>query len=273
MGVRSFFSFKNQHTLIFFILMAMLIPTFVQTYAPSYKDYAAYGAVGFIIALLIALPLNARLQATQYPHIQHTFCIWPSMVTFDRDLYIDMEELKPAGRVPNIWPLMKRRIGADGKPTYEPLYVGGRFYWIYLAKLRWERDIPSFGDCLYHIFIFTRPWNVFLNFTERPDGAYFQGETLTLSASEHLESIMFDFKTTILGMEIPTFYGVSATYTRKRITATWEATAKVIARYLGKMPELLEQEKQNIWPNKTLEEMLVANLPEEAKVLMTVKKR
>ena len=273
MGVRSFFSFKNQHTLIFFILMAMLIPTFVQTYAPSYKDYAAYGAVGFIIALLIALPLNARLQATQYPHIQHTFCIWPSMVTFDRDLYIDMEELKPAGRVPNIWPLMKRRIGADGKPTYEPLYVGGRFYWIYLAKLRWERDIPSFGDCLYHIFIFTRPWNLYLNFTERPDGAYFQGETLTLSASEHLESIMFDFKTTILGMDIPTFYGVSATYTRKRITATWEETAKVIARYLGKMPELLEQEKQNIWPNKTLEEMLVANLPEEAKVLMTVKKR
>ena len=265
----AFFTLRSQHTILLIIFAAVIPAIASRYYAPGYFDYAAGLAVFIVLFMIFGLYLNAIIQGPRYPHLEHTIRKYPTGVALKpQDFYIESSD--PTMEVPDFFPLMER--DQQGKPI--PLYIGGRYFYPYLSITHWGLDIADFVDATWHIFVFPHPWNKFLTFVRRVEGAYLMGETYTHGSSEHLESYLAPFKVDFLGREIPIYLGIAATLTYTKITKDWTEAMDELAMRLKEMDAIIEQEKNNIFPMKQLEDMAVSVLPDHLqKVAIEIRER
>lgn len=264
-----FFTLKSSHTLFLIIFGLMLGAFGTYTYYPEYFQYSAYIAVFGILLLVFGLYLNAIIQGPRYPHIEESIYDSKTHVAYAiKDVYVDRPP-DPAKKILDVYSLMEQ----DKKLQDIPWYLGARWWYPYLLFSHWGIDFGDFHDIKMHIYIFPHPFENFVKFSRREDGAYLMGEVYSHGSSTHLDTILAPFKVDYFGVDIPVRLGVLSTYTIEKITQDWPQAENELARLLSDFPALIEQEKANIFPLKQIEEMTVAVLPEKIRDKMKVAPR
>lgn len=235
-------------------MLAAIAPVIVAyQYYPQYGQTLAYVAVIIIFAILIALPANAYIRGRAIPHIEHSIRTYPTGVALGiKDFYIDAPP-EPGGKILDVYYL--GQLTENGHEV--ALKLQGQFWYPYLVKTRWPVDVADFSGADRHIFVLPKPWSTFLVFAGREQAAYLSGEVFDHPASEHLESYLAPFKQDYLGMEIPIYVGIAATYTYQRVTEDWKHSMNELARHLTDMPAYIEQNKEKIFPMKELNDSMM----------------
>lgn len=235
----------------------MAIPLFVNQYYPQYLQNSGYAAIGLIVFLVVGLYLNAIIQGPRYPHIEHSVFDSNTGIAYRiLDFFIDFFE--PSEKIPDIYPMMKK----DSTGKYVPVYYGGRWWYPYLVKTHWPIDFGDFKDITLHIFCLPHPWDDFMKFGRRPEGAYLTGEQIDHSTSSHVDSILAPFTADYIGLKIPIYLSVFSRNSVLKITRSWKDGMNELARYVRVMDPLINEVQARIFPNKELEEVAREVFPE-----------
>ena len=234
------------------VIFVVLIESF-----PQYQGYLAWGIFPAIIGIPIGLQLNARFQGPPHPHIEHSIFDGITGIAYHiEDFFIDFFD--PAEKVPDVYPMMKPDP-ATGK--LRPVYFGGRWWYPYLTRVKWPISFADFENCFLFIFVLPRPWDAFMMFGRRPQGAFAQTEIIDHGTSTHVDSIIAPFSADHLGVKIPIFLSVFSRSSVLMITKSWKEEMTELARYIKVMDDLIIDVQDSIFPMKELEEIAKTEFP------------